>query len=209
MAPCARPRCGRWGNAPGEAVTQAGQVLVLEPLAPEVFQGMQIGDTSSSSYRPAPWCSRLTTRITKGITFQVIETVLDTRYPSSLGGRVHGVSCTGQRRGKAENVKETVARRVYEYGCANGCGEYPDLQYEHLCTQLSQGLSDADLVKRSQLINATHGLVTLHQTRVEDVILSHISGRPQAWVASGQWHAQFGMPKPSLTIMGLGIPSSR
>jgi hypothetical protein len=56
-----------------------------------------------------------------------------------------------------------------------------------------QGLSDADLVKRPSDQCNPIGWLLWHQTRVEDAILSHISGRPQAWVA-GTWHAQFGMP---------------
>ena len=56
-----------------------------------------------------------------------------------------------------------------------------------------QGLSDADLLKRPSDQCNPMGWLLWHQTRVEDVILSHISGRPQAWVA-GQWHEQFGMP---------------
>lgn len=56
-----------------------------------------------------------------------------------------------------------------------------------------QGLSDADLLKRPSEQCNPIGWLLWHQTRVEDVILSHISGRPQAWVA-GQWHEKFGMP---------------
>src|SRR5215467_1181084 len=56
-----------------------------------------------------------------------------------------------------------------------------------------QGLSDADLVKRPSEQCNPIGWLLWHQTRVEDVMLSHISGRPQAWVA-GQWHDKFGMP---------------
>jgi hypothetical protein len=56
-----------------------------------------------------------------------------------------------------------------------------------------QGLSDADLLKRPSDQCNPIGWLLWHQTRVEDAILSHISGLPQAWVA-GTWHAQFGMP---------------
>jgi uncharacterized damage-inducible protein DinB len=56
-----------------------------------------------------------------------------------------------------------------------------------------QGLSDADLLKRPSDQCNPIGWLLWHQTRVEDVLLSHISGRPQTWVAD-TWHAQFGMP---------------
>ena len=56
-----------------------------------------------------------------------------------------------------------------------------------------QGLTDADLFKRPSDQCKPIGWLLWHQTRVEDVILSHISGMPQAWVA-GTWHEQFGMP---------------
>ena len=56
-----------------------------------------------------------------------------------------------------------------------------------------QGLSDADLVKRPSDQCNPIGWLLWHQTRVEDAILSHISGLPQAWV-TGTWYEQFGMP---------------
>jgi hypothetical protein len=56
-----------------------------------------------------------------------------------------------------------------------------------------QGLSDADLLKRPSDACNPIGWLLWHQTRVEDAILSHISGRPQTWVAD-TWHEQFGMP---------------
>ena len=56
-----------------------------------------------------------------------------------------------------------------------------------------QGFSDADLLKRPSDACNPIGWLLWHQTRVEDVILSHISGRPQTWVAD-KWHEQFGMP---------------
>ena len=59
-----------------------------------------------------------------------------------------------------------------------------------------QGLSDADLLKRPSDQCNPIGWLLWHQTRVEDAILSHISGRPQAWVA-GTWHEHFGMPAES------------
>src|SRR5215470_1074673 len=55
------------------------------------------------------------------------------------------------------------------------------------------GLSDADLLKRPSDQCNPIGWLLWHQTRVEDAILSHISGRPQAWVA-GTWYEQFQMP---------------
>ena len=56
-----------------------------------------------------------------------------------------------------------------------------------------QGLSDADLLKRPSDQCNPIGWLLWHQARAEDAILSHISGTPQAWVASA-WHKQFGMP---------------
>jgi uncharacterized damage-inducible protein DinB len=56
-----------------------------------------------------------------------------------------------------------------------------------------QGLSDADLLKRPSDQCNPIGWLLWHQSRVEDAILSHISGTPQVWV-TGQWHAQFAMP---------------
>jgi DinB superfamily len=70
-----------------------------------------------------------------------------------------------------------------------------------------QGLSDADLLKRPSDQCNPMGWLLWHQTRVEDVILSHISGLPQAWVA-GQWHENLAC-RPSRTMLGSGIPSSR
>ena len=56
-----------------------------------------------------------------------------------------------------------------------------------------RGLSDADLLKRPSEACNPIGWLLWHQTRVEDFILSHISGRPQTWMAD-KWHAQFGRP---------------
>src|SRR5215813_10408862 len=56
-----------------------------------------------------------------------------------------------------------------------------------------QGLSDADLLKRPSDQCNPMGWLLWHQSRVEDAILSHISGRPQAWIAD-TWYEQFHMP---------------
>src|SRR6266511_1559104 len=56
-----------------------------------------------------------------------------------------------------------------------------------------QGLSDADLLKRPSDQCNPMGWLLWHQARAEDAILSHLSGTPQAWVASA-WHKQLGMP---------------
>ena len=55
-----------------------------------------------------------------------------------------------------------------------------------------EGLSDADLVKRPTDQTNPIGWTLWHATRVEDAIMSNITGQPQAWVAGG-WHQQFGM----------------
>ena len=68
-----------------------------------------------------------------------------------------------------------------------------------------QGLSDADLLKRPSDQCNPMGWLLWHQTRVEDVILSHISGMPQAWVA-GTWHEQFGMPAEPHQTPGRTFP---
>ena len=47
-----------------------------------------------------------------------------------------------------------------------------------------QGLSDTDLLKRPSEQCNPMGWLLWHQARAEDAILSHISGTPQAWVAS-------------------------
>lgn len=54
------------------------------------------------------------------------------------------------------------------------------------------GLSDADLTKRPSDQCNPIGWTLWHQTRVEDAIISNISGKPQAWAAGG-WHAKFNM----------------
>ena len=56
-----------------------------------------------------------------------------------------------------------------------------------------QGLSDADITKRPTDQCNSIGWLLWHQTRVEDAILSNVSGRPQAWI-EGKWHEKFGMP---------------
>jgi uncharacterized damage-inducible protein DinB len=56
-----------------------------------------------------------------------------------------------------------------------------------------EGLSDEDLVKRPNEQCNPIGWLLWHQTRVEDAILSNISGKPQAWIEGG-WHEKFGMP---------------
>jgi|RhiMethySRZTD1v2_1073278.scaffolds.fasta_scaffold23887_6 hypothetical protein len=70
-----------------------------------------------------------------------------------------------------------------------------------------QGFSDADLLKRPSEACNPIGWLFWHQPRVEDLILSHISGRPQTWVAY-TWHAQFGRPADPRDS-GFGHPSSR
>jgi uncharacterized damage-inducible protein DinB len=54
------------------------------------------------------------------------------------------------------------------------------------------GLSDEDLMKRPTDQCNPIGWTLWHQTRVEDAILSNISGKPQTWV-EGAWHDKFGL----------------
>jgi hypothetical protein len=56
------------------------------------------------------------------------------------------------------------------------------LNTDHLVNPALQGLSDADLTKRPTEQCNSIGWTLWHQTRVEDAILSRVSGRPQAWV---------------------------
>jgi uncharacterized damage-inducible protein DinB len=53
-------------------------------------------------------------------------------------------------------------------------------------------LSDDDLRKQPNAQCNPIGWTLWHQTRVEDGIMSGISGRPQTWV-QGNWAAKFGM----------------
>lgn len=53
-------------------------------------------------------------------------------------------------------------------------------------------LSDDDLTKQPNAECNPIGWTLWHQTRVEDAIMSSISGRPQIW-AAGNWAAKFGM----------------
>jgi uncharacterized damage-inducible protein DinB len=66
------------------------------------------------------------------------------------------------------------------------------LNTDHLVNPALQGLSDADLTKRPTDQCNSIGWTLWHQTRVEDAILSNVSGRPQAWV-EGQWYEKFSM----------------
>jgi uncharacterized damage-inducible protein DinB len=67
------------------------------------------------------------------------------------------------------------------------------LNTNHCVSPALQGLSDADLLKRPSEQCNPIGWLLWHQTRAEDVILSHISGTPQAWI-TGTWHEQFHLP---------------
>jgi uncharacterized damage-inducible protein DinB len=67
------------------------------------------------------------------------------------------------------------------------------LNTENFVKPALNGLSDADLTKRPNDQCNPIGWLLWHQTRVEDNILSNISGRPQAWTEGG-WHEKFGLP---------------
>lgn len=67
------------------------------------------------------------------------------------------------------------------------------LNAENFIKTALNGLSDADLLKSPNDQCNPIGWTLWHQTRVEDGILSNISGRPQAWVEGG-WYEKFGMP---------------
>lgn len=55
-----------------------------------------------------------------------------------------------------------------------------------------EGLTDEDLVKRPSHQTNPIGWILWHQFRVEDAILSRISGKNQVWIEAG-WHEKFGM----------------
>jgi uncharacterized damage-inducible protein DinB len=55
------------------------------------------------------------------------------------------------------------------------------------------GLTDADICKQPTDQCNTIGWTLWHQYRVEDRIISGISGKPQTWI-EGKWHDKFGMP---------------
>jgi uncharacterized damage-inducible protein DinB len=67
------------------------------------------------------------------------------------------------------------------------------LNTENFVKPALNGLSDADLTKCPNDQCNPIGWLLWHQTRVEDGILSNISGRPQAWIEGG-WHEKFGLP---------------
>lgn len=69
------------------------------------------------------------------------------------------------------------------------------------------GLSDADLAESPSDQTNPIGWTLWHATRVEDGIISNISGQPQAWVAGG-WHAKFGMDANPAAI-GIGDPMEK
>lgn len=64
------------------------------------------------------------------------------------------------------------------------------------------GLSDEDITKRPNDQCNPIGWTLWHATRVEDGIISNITGQPQLWV-SGGWHQKFGLPNdPSKSGIG-------
>src|SRR5262245_4061134 len=108
------------------------------------------------SFRPVVYPTIRATTITS----QVIETVLDTRYPSSPMPRTRCL-WHGPEAGQGGERKETMTRREYEYGFANCCGEYPDLQYEHVCAPSPPGALRRRPLEAPQRAMQPHGLVTL------------------------------------------------
>lgn len=65
-----------------------------------------------------------------------------------------------------------------------------------------EGLTDDDLMSRPNAQCNPMGWTLWHQYRVEDRIISAISGQEQAWTAGG-WHAKFALPA-DLTQIGQG-----
>ena len=56
-----------------------------------------------------------------------------------------------------------------------------------------EGLTDADIAKQPNDQCNPIGWTLWHQYRVEDRIISNISGRAQSWIEGG-WHDKFGLP---------------
>ncbi len=68
--------------------------------------------------------------------------------------------------------------------------------------QALDGLTDADLGARPNDQSNSMGWLLWHQARVEDALISGLTGKPQAWV-EGKWHERFGMgAEPSNTGTG-------
>src|SRR4030095_14977376 len=56
-----------------------------------------------------------------------------------------------------------------------------------------EGLTDDDLLRRPNAQCYPMGWTLWHQYRVEDRLMSAISGHEQVWIAGG-WHARFALP---------------
>ena len=56
-----------------------------------------------------------------------------------------------------------------------------------------EGLADNDLLRRPHAQCNPMGWTLWHQYRVEDRLMSAISGHEQVWIAGG-WHARFALP---------------
>lgn len=77
------------------------------------------------------------------------------------------------------------------------------LNTENFVKGALNGLSDDDLAKQPNDQCNSIGWTLWHQTRVEDGILSNLTGKPQAWT-EGKWHEKFGMDANA----GLGMGDS-
>ena len=70
------------------------------------------------------------------------------------------------------------------------------LNTENFVKGALKDLADDDLTKQPNAQCNPIGWTLWHQTRVEDAIMSSISGQPQTW-AAGNWATKFGMPADS------------
>ena len=70
------------------------------------------------------------------------------------------------------------------------------LNMENFVKGALNDLSDDDLTKQPNAQSNPIGWTLWHQTRVEDAIISAISGKPQTW-AAGNWAEKFGMDASS------------
>ena len=66
------------------------------------------------------------------------------------------------------------------------------LNMENFVKAALNDLSDEDLTRQPNAQSNPIGWTLWHQTRVEDGIISAVSGRPQTWV-TGNWAEKFGM----------------
>jgi predicted dithiol-disulfide oxidoreductase (DUF899 family)/uncharacterized damage-inducible protein DinB len=73
-----------------------------------------------------------------------------------------------------------------------GSLEFALMANSGIIQQALEGLTDADLAAQPNDQSNSIGWLLWHQARVEDALISGLTGKPQAWV-EGKWHERFGM----------------